>query len=60
MPKATVKKPIRQADLKLELDLQRAHQLSEQCRQEARKMVVRAMAISEVVRKRVFAIMLHG
>jgi hypothetical protein len=57
VPKATMKKPARQTDHKLELELQRARELVDQNHQEARKMLIRAMAISEVSRKRVIASM---
>jgi hypothetical protein len=46
-----------QVNLRLELELALARQLFDQSRDEARKMLVRAMAISEVARKRVFATM---
>jgi hypothetical protein len=52
-----MKKPARQTDHKLELELQRARELVDQNHQEARKMLIRAMAISEVSRKRVIASM---
>jgi hypothetical protein len=57
MPKTTMKTSARQTNLELELELQRARQLFDQSRHEARKMLVRAMAISEVARKRVLATM---
>jgi hypothetical protein len=52
-----MKTSARQTNLELELELQRARQLFDQSRHEARKMLVRAMAISEVARKRVLATM---